>query len=70
MTRRNILEVTEDILKILKKEKELSIKSIANKVNSQWSTAIKSLEFLKNIGLVKERKGKKTHKEERLFSLK
>jgi predicted transcriptional regulator len=69
MTRRNILEVTEDILKTLKKEEELSIKSLSTKVGSQWSTTKKSLSFLKGVGLVKERKGKKTNKEERLFSL-
>lgn len=69
MTRRNILEVTEEIIKTLNKEEELSIKAISEKVDSQWKTAIKSLEFLKGVGIVKERKGKKTNKEERLFSL-
>ena len=69
MTRKSILEVTEEVLKTLKKEEELSIKSISEKVDSQWRTALKSLEFLKGVGLVKERKGKKTNKEERLFSL-
>ena len=70
MTRRNILEVTGEIMKVLKKEDELSIKGVSEKVGSQWSTAVKSLDFLKGIGVVKERKGKKTNKEERLFSLK
>lgn len=69
MTRRNILEVTEKIIKTLEKETELSIKSISNKIESQWRTTEKSLNFLKDLGIVKERKGKKTNKEERLFKL-
>lgn len=69
MTRKSILEVTEEIVKTLKKEEELSIKSISEKVDSQWRTTLKSLEFLKGLNIVKERKGKKTNKEERLFSL-
>lgn len=69
MTRRNILEVTEDLIKILKKEDEISIKSLSKKAGSQWRTTAKSLEFLKSVGIVKERHGKKTNKEERLFRL-
>ena len=69
MSRRNILDVIEDILKVLKKNKELSVKSISNEVRSQWETTIKALEFMKRVNLVKERQGKKTHKAERLFSL-
>ena len=70
MGRRTILEVIEDILKVLRKEKELSVKGISEEVKSQWETTIKALEFMKRINLVKEREGKKTHKAERLFSLK
>lgn len=70
MGRRSILEVIEDILKVLKKEKELSVKSISSEVKSQWETTIKALEFMKRINLVQEREGSKTHKTERLFSLK
>jgi len=69
MSRRNILEVVEDILKVLKRNKELSVKSISNEVRSQWETTIKALEFMKRVNLVKERQGKKTNKAERLFSL-
>ena len=69
MSRRSILEVIEDILKVLKRNKELSVKSISNEVRSQWETTIKALEFMKRINLVKERQGKKTNKAERLFSL-
>ena len=69
MGRRSILEVIEDILRLLKKEKELSVKAISEKIGSQWETTIKALEFMKNRDMVKEREGKKTHKTERLFSL-
>jgi predicted transcriptional regulator len=69
MKKRHILNITEDVYFLLKKEKELSIKSIANKTNSRWETALRILESLKRMGLVKENKGKKTYKEERLFSL-
>ena len=70
MSRRNILGVIEDIKKILSREKEISVKKISEKIKSQWETTIKALEFMKKQGIVKERKGKKTHKVERLFSLK
>ena len=69
MGRRNILEVIEDILKVLRKEKEMSVKRISEEVESQWETTIKALDFMKKINLVKEREGKKTNKRERLFSL-
>lgn len=69
MTRRNILEVTEEIVSVLKKGDEMSIKRISEEIGSQWRTTLKSLEFLSNIGIVKERRGKKTNKEERIFIL-
>jgi len=70
MGRRNILEVTEDILNLLKKENEMSVKTISEDIKSQWETTIKALEFMKRVNLVKERQGKKTNRIERLFSLK
>lgn len=70
MPRRNILNVIEDIIKILEKNKELSVQSISTKIHSQWETTIKALAFMKKINLVKEKSGKKTNKTERLFSLK
>jgi len=69
MSRRNILKVIEDIIKVLEKNKELSVKAISEKVHSQWETTIKALEFMKKIGLVKERRGNQTYKSERLFRL-
>ena len=70
MPRRDILKVTEQILKKLSIKKDESIQSLSLEINAQWRTTIKCLEFLKRIGLVKERKGKTTYKTERLFSLK
>jgi predicted transcriptional regulator len=70
MSRRNILDVIEDIQKILSKEKELSVKRISEKINSQWETTIKALEFMKKQGIVKERQNDQTGRVERLFSLK
>ena len=69
MPRRAILAIIEDILNILSKEEELSVRQISVKLKSQWETTIKALNFMKKINLVKERKGKKTNKIERLFSL-
>lgn len=70
MPRRNILQVIEDIIKDLERNKELSVKAISNNVHSQWETTIKALEFMEKVNLVAERRGKKTHRTERLFSLK
>lgn len=70
MSRRNILEIIEDIKKVLAKDKEMSVKKISEEIRSQWETTIKALEFMKKQNIVKEREGKKTNKVERLFSLK
>ncbi len=66
---RDILMITEEIIKILSKEKELSIRKISLKAKTHRAVALKSLEFLRRIDLVKERKGQDTKREERLFSL-
>jgi len=68
--RRNILEVTEEIIKLLSNKSDLSVKAISEEVGSQWETTIKSLEFLKRIGLVQEKKGDVSYRAERLWSLK
>ena len=69
MPRKDILKITEKILKILSDKKEHSVQSISLEARTQWRTAIKCLEFLQKIGLIKERKGNITYKAERLFSL-
>ncbi len=67
--RRSILVITKEIVKLLEKEKELSIRQIFLKVNTNRDMALKSLEFLKDMNLARERKGDKTNRGDRLFSL-
>lgn len=66
---RNILDITEEVIKVLKKDKELSIRQISLKVKSHRSVILKGLEFLKKIGYVSERKGDENKVETRLFRL-
>jgi len=70
MKRKSLFDIVREINKVLKDERELPVKAIADKIGSQWDTTIKSLEFMKEFGLAKERSGKETYKKERLFSLK
>lgn len=70
MSRNNILDITKQIVKMLSDGREHTTKSISYKLKIHWETARKSLEFLKEIDLVKERKGNITYKPERLWSLK
>ena len=66
---RSILDITEEIVKLLKKNKELSVRQISIKVKSHRNVVLKSLEFLKKMDLVKERKAD-GNVDTRLFSLK
>jgi len=66
---RNILIITEEIIRVLSKEGELSTRQISLKIKTHRAVALKSLAFLKRIKLVKERKGSGTKRAERLFSL-
>lgn len=66
---RNILVITEQIIKVLSKEGELSIRQISLKVRTHRAIALRTLEFLKRIRFVKERKGRDTKRGDRLFSL-
>lgn len=68
--RTSFAEIVLEIKKILEKEKELSIKQIADKTGSQWRTVEKALTLLKSLNIVKERPNKETERIERLFSLK
>ncbi len=70
MARKNSFDIVRQIFSLLKKEKELSVKSVSHKINAQWITALNALEFMKEFNIVKERFGKATYKSERLFSLK
>ncbi len=69
MSRKDIFTITEEVLKFLGDEKEHSINDISHNLKIQWKTAVKVLEFLKKVGLVKEKKGKETYRFERLFIL-
>ena len=69
MARRDILNLTKEVIKVLEKQGESSVRNISIKIGAQWRTTLKSLEFLHDVNVVKEKKGKKTNKEERLFSL-
>jgi Mn-dependent DtxR family transcriptional regulator len=68
MVRKGILDTSKAIFDLLKNEKELSTKKISEKIKVDWRTTKKSLDFLIYVGVVKERKGFKSYKEERLFS--
>lgn len=70
MLRKNILTNVREILKFLSNKKEYSIKKISYNINAHWETTLKALEFLKEIGLVKERFGDENKRKTRLFSLK
>ncbi len=69
MTKRGSFDIVRDIIKILSKEKGLSVQQIALKINAQWETTINSLDFMKEVGLVKENDGKKSYRNERIFIL-
>lgn len=69
MTRKSPYDTVREITKVLRKNKELPIKSIANEIGSQWDTTLTALEFMKELKIVKERDGKMTYRTERLFSL-
>jgi predicted transcriptional regulator len=56
MKRRNILDIGEDIFKLLLKGDKLSVHNIAQKIRCEWRTAIRVLEFLKVVSVVKEKK--------------
>lgn len=67
--RKPITSLMEEIKKLLEKYKELSIRQLALKTKSQWRTIEKALETMKTLNVVNERKGNKTERVERLFSL-
>ncbi len=68
--RQSFSEIVLGIKKILIKEKDLSIRQLANKTHSQWRTIEKALRLLKELNIVKERFNDKTKRVERLFNLK
>ena len=56
--------------KLLENESELTVRQISIKIRSSWETTNKALEILKALEVVKERRGDKTRRRERIFSLK
>lgn len=66
---KDTLTILREILKILSKEKELSVRQIGRKVRTNWETTLRGLKFLKELNIVKERKNDKTKRGDRLFSL-
>lgn len=67
--RRDILTITREIAALLQREEELSIRQIFLRVKTNRDITLKSLEFLKDMGLVTERPGDRTNRRDRLFSL-
>jgi predicted transcriptional regulator len=69
--RRESLYLAKEIYFFLKKnKKEYSINKITIEMNAKYEATIKALEFLKDVGLAKERKGNTKPIPGRLFSLK
>lgn len=58
MHRKDILTICENIMELLKKEKEISVNGISYRLRSQRNTIVKCLEFLKKINIVDERREK------------
>jgi predicted transcriptional regulator len=69
MERRNTLTTLEEILIILKKNKEMSFNQLQRKSKTQWRTLKACLDFLIKTKLIKERKTGKEKNSTRLFSL-
>ena len=69
MERRNTIATLEDILIILKKNKELSFNQLQRESKTQWRTLKRCLDFLIKVKLIKERKTGKEKTSTRLFSL-
>ena len=50
--KRKPLEIKKEILKILKEEKEISVKQLERKVNTNYQTILNNCEELKYFGLI------------------
>ena len=69
--RREAIDLARKIYIFLEKEKqEYSINRVSIKMKAKYEITIKCLEFLRDIGLLKERRGNNKPIPERLFSLK
>lgn len=69
--RREAIDIARQIYFYFKRnKKEHSINQISKLMKAKYEVTIKALEFLKEVGLLKERKGDHKPIPERLFSLK
>jgi predicted transcriptional regulator len=69
--RREAIDLAKDIYLFLKKnQEEYSINRISKQMKAKYEITVKCLVFLKEIGLLKERKGENKPIPERFFSLK
>jgi predicted transcriptional regulator len=70
--RRNSFDIILEVYEFLKKNKnkEFSINRIFKEVKSKYEVVNRCLELLKNLDLIKERKGSKKPIPERFFSFK
>ena len=69
MKRRHAVAVLEDLLIILKKNKELSFNQLQRESKTQWRTLKRCLDFLIKAKLIKEKRTGKEKTSTRLFSL-
>lgn len=53
MVRRNAIEIRKEILELLKQNKEVSIRKIETKVNSNFKTIKRQVEDLESLGFIK-----------------
>jgi len=70
MERRDTISVLNEVLSVLKKNKELSFNQLQKKTKTQWRTLKNCIDFLLKVKLIKEKKGDSKPNPERLFSLK
>lgn len=69
--RREAIDLAKEIYLFLEKDKaEYSINRISKKMKAKYEITIKCLEFLRDLELIKERRGNNKPIPERLFSLK
>lgn len=68
--RREAIALAKEIYFLMKKtKKEYSINQLSKLMKSKYEITITCLEFLRDVGLIKERKGEKKPIAERLWSL-
>ena len=70
MERRDTISILENILEILKKNKDLSFNKLQRKSKTQWRTLKRCLDFLIKFDLVSETKTGKEKNSPRLFRFK